>query len=119
MKYKTTKKNIRNSESKIISVGYCNLQNLLSVVQPFAYSSGTYGWACDYYTIPHEICVSTGYSPIGKEISYDFCRKYDKRAEQIRHNSYNWDGEVKPALDALLEEFSREIEKTYFTKKRR
>ena len=43
MKYKTTAKAIKEGYYKIISVGYCELQGLLSYKSPTAYASGYYG----------------------------------------------------------------------------
>lgn len=43
MKYRTTKKEIRNCGSSVYKVGYCNLQFLLRFNDPFAYSEGVFG----------------------------------------------------------------------------
>lgn len=40
MKYKTTAKELKEGYYKIISVGYCDLQSLLSYKSPIAYSKG-------------------------------------------------------------------------------
>lgn len=76
MKLKTTKKEIRQGYSKIIRVGYCDLQHLLTYRSPFAYSTRVEGWACDYYDV-NGVCISTGYSPIGQKVDYDIIKKYD------------------------------------------
>lgn len=61
MKCKTTAKAIRaNYGSRILSIGYCDAQALLRYETPFAYSSGVYGWNCDYYDIDG-VCIATGY----------------------------------------------------------
>ena len=85
MKFKTTKKNIRDGYYNIISVGYCELQSLLNYESPIAYSSGSYGWYCDYYDIDG-VCICTGYSPIGNQNSwadYDLVREYEKKAQDV------------------------------------
>lgn len=119
MKYRTTKKNIKETyKSRIICVGYCNLQNLLRATDPFAYSTRVEGWACDYYEIPREICISTGYDPIGKHVDYDLLRQYDEAAEKILRKYHIWD-EQKAKLNALLADFAGDIERLYFNKGRR
>lgn len=110
MKLKTTKKQVRNYYSKIYSIGYCQAQNLLEGVTPFAYSSGNYGWSCDYYEI-EDTCISTGYSPIGKSVDFDLLRKYDKKANEIRSN-YNIDYQKrKNKINKLLVKFINELNK--------
>lgn len=84
-KYKTTRKAMRESYKNIISVGYCDLQDLLRFQTPFAYSTRAEGWACDYYDIDG-VLISTGYSPINSKYTkstYDICRKYNKAAKKI------------------------------------
>ncbi len=108
MKVKTTKKSVKNAFINIYSIGYCNAQFLLQGVNPFAYSSGTYGWACDYYEI-EGICISTGYSSIGKDIDYNLVRKYDDKAMKILDN-YNLDYQKrKNKVNKLLLKFINEI----------
>ena len=53
MKLKTTKKQIKENTHKdnLIAIGYCSLHRLLKFKYPFAYSTGVYGWACDYYEL--------------------------------------------------------------------
>lgn len=85
MKLLVTKKDIKNSATKIIAIGYCEAQNLLKYKDPFAYSKGVYGWACDYYIFDN-IIISTGYSPIGDRIDYDLLKKYEEKAAKIDHN---------------------------------
>ena len=42
MKYKTTKKAIREMGDPVYCVGYCNLQHLLREFDPFAYSTNAF-----------------------------------------------------------------------------
>ena len=82
MKFKTTKKAIRENYFSILSIGYCAAQNLLYYENPIAYSAGVYGWACDYYYIDN-VLISTGYSPIqskGTNASYELITELDKKA---------------------------------------
>ena len=108
MKVKTTKKSVKNAFINVYSIGYCNAQNLLQGISPFAYSSGNYGWSCDYYEI-EGICISTGYNPIGENVNYDLVRKYDKKAKTILDN-YNIDYQKrKNKVNKLLTKFINEI----------
>jgi len=110
MKLKVTKKQIKNNYTKIYAIGYCNAQNLLEGVTPFAYSSGSSGWSCDYYEIDG-ICISTGYAPIGESVDFDLLRKYDKKAGEIRSN-YNVDYQkIKNKINKLLVKFINELNK--------
>lgn len=103
MKREVTKNEIRRTEDRILCVTYCGLQNLLSSENAFAYSTRVEGWACDYYHIPRNICVSTGYSPIGKHIDYNL----------ICSETWMWE-QRKPRLDALLADFAGDVERLYF-----
>ena len=105
MKLKASKKSIKENFNIIYSVGYCNLQYLLNYFTPFAYSVGVYGWSCDYYQF-NNICISTGYSPIGKELNYETIRKYNKLAKNLEGD---FEDRKKLAV-ALINEFLREVE---------
>tara|TARA_R110001606_G_scaffold398255_2_gene576857 strand:+ start:425 stop:757 length:333 start_codon:yes stop_codon:yes gene_type:complete len=108
MKVKTTKKSVKNSFCNIYSIGYCNAQNLLQGINPFAYSTGVYGWACDYYNI-EGVCVSTGYSPIGENINYELVNKYENKAKKILDN-YSIDYQKrKKRVNKLLIKLINEI----------
>jgi hypothetical protein len=111
MKYKTTKKEMKNRFNQIIKVGYENLQFLLKFVDPFAYSTRSEGWACDYYNI-NGVLISTGYAPMEskntKKHGYDFIREYDDKAREIACN-YNLSYEQqKDQVMKLLDEFIKE-----------
>lgn len=93
MKYKTTRKTIKERYDKIIEIGFCNAQYLLKYETPFAYSTRIEGWACDYYNIGG-VCVSTGYAPIGNKIDYEILKGYEQRARDIILN-INLDTETK------------------------
>lgn len=105
MKIKTTKKQIRQNANKILSIGYCAIQSLLHYTEPFAYSAGIYGWACDYYMIDR-VVLSAGYSPIGESVDYSLCSEYEQKARRIVYDNYEVDYETKKAqVSALLDEF--------------
>ena len=104
MKLKTTKKQINSNFNTILSIGYCDVQYLTYFKKPFAYSSGLYGWACDYYEIDN-ICLSTGYGPIGQSVDYKLLRNYEEKARSIVNN-YNIKWELKERkVNKLLCEF--------------
>lgn len=112
MKCRVTKKAVKENYIRVIQVGYCNLQNLLSCRQPFAYSTRLEGWACDYYDIGRGICVSEGYSPIskGEQVDYEIIKKYDDKAREIKGKYHNY-SDRKTRLDKLIDEFIDEINK--------
>jgi hypothetical protein len=103
MKIATTKKAINSNFGKIIKIGYCDAQNLLQYKSAFAYSHGVYGWACDYYQI-NNVCISTGYNPIGQSVDYKKICELEKQAEKITHDyNLSYEDRVKQC-DALLSE---------------
>lgn len=109
-KIKVTKKAIKESYNTILSIGYCNTQYLLKYENEYAYSTRAEGWACDYYVVGN-VCISTGYSPIGKSVNYDLTKKYEDQAREISCN-YNlkWE-EQKERIHELLVEFVNEATK--------
>jgi hypothetical protein len=106
MKIKTTKRAIKENYNLIISIGYCNLQSLLKYFQPFAYSTRTEGWACDYYNV-EGVIISTGYSPIGISVDYELVNKYEKEGMKLRYSNSTWAEKKERAME-LLNEFIKE-----------
>ena len=111
MKFKTTKKAIRDNYDFIISIGYCNLQRTLSHENPTAYSTRGDGWACDYYDLDG-FMICTGYSPIEskntKPLNYETTQKYELKAEKIIHdNRFNFE-KSKEDLRKLIDELIAE-----------
>lgn len=47
MKAKRTMRDIKSQYLTIIQVGYCDLQNMLCMDDPAAYTAGVYGWNAD------------------------------------------------------------------------
>ena len=82
MKVKVSKKEVAQNYSIILKVGYCSMQTLLNYKNAFAYSCGVYGWSCDYYEI-NNVCISTGYSPIGQSVDNAIVRIYEQRAQLL------------------------------------
>ena len=102
MKIKASKKEFKGLN--VLSVGYCKLQYLLSNKQPFAYSSGVYGWACDYYDLGN-IIISTGYSPTGKASNASTLQEYENNASKILYNSSIERDTKTKLLENLLNDF--------------
>ena len=103
MKTKTTNKEIKYNFSKIIKIGYCKAQYLLNYKNPFAYTCGIYGWNADFYEIGN-ICISTGYRPIGEKVDYNLLNELEKQAQNISCDC-NIDNETrKNKVNELLNE---------------
>ena len=101
-KIKATKTEMRHNY-KILSIGYCDMQYLLNYQNPVAYSSGSYGWSCDYYDIKG-IIISTGYSPISTKNmkdNYKLIREYEDKARELH---------TKEEINALLFELLTKLE---------
>ena len=101
MKSKVTKTAVKNSFNTILSVGYCDIQYLTYYKSPFAYSCGI---SCDYYEIDN-ICLCTGYNPMGSNVDYQLIKKCEIKAQKIV-TDYNikYDLKVKK-VNKLLTEF--------------
>ena len=98
-KIKATKKEMKQNY-KILGVGYCDLQYLLSYQKPVAYSSSRmYGWLCDYYNI-NGVIISTGYNYIdtkNMKDDYSLVKEYEQKARKL-----NTAKEVNKLLFELL-----------------
>ena len=112
MKYKATKKEIRENYANIICVPYCGLQALLRLENPHYYNSGTYGWNFDVYTIDPETVIVTGYRPFGNfRPEYEMTKEYERKAEAI-WEQYRWLTDydfVHDELRKLIAEFVKEV----------
>lgn len=103
MKLQTSKKQVLKRFYKVISIPYCEAQNLLNFHSPFAYSAGIYGWSCDYYQIGN-VCISTGYSPVGTPVNYDLLRELELKAEKLRGDCSIEYSDLCKQLDELITE---------------
>ena len=107
-KYKTSMKAIKENNSKVINIGYCAAQNLLRFNESTAYSSGTYGWNCNFHQIDKNTVIATGYR-VGKLVNYTIVEKYDNLAAEIISNkNISWD-DKKSQVNELLEKFIKEV----------
>lgn len=103
MKFRTTRKAVKENFYKVISVGYCALQNLLTYETPIAYTCGVYGWNADIYAFGN-VAIVTGYRPFGDDVDYKLCKEYEKRAESLRDLGRPY-AERKAEAEALVKEF--------------
>ncbi len=97
MKYKTTVKELKQGYYKIIGVGYCDLQSLLSYRNPVAYSKGIYGWNFDVYDIDG-VAIATGYRGMpskNSKVKYEWIKKFETDSQ----------GKTAEEKDALIKEF--------------
>lgn len=110
MKYKTTRKEVKNNYNNLICVSYCNLQTMLTYKAPIAYATRAEGWAFDVYELPGNNAIITGYAPFGNiKTNYDICQKYEKKARQIINRNYKkWQSRER-ALNKLIEQFTKEM----------
>jgi hypothetical protein len=65
MKYHTTKKAIMHNYYVCVSVPYCDLQDVTSILDAESYTDGVYGWNADIYRIDGNTALVTGYRPFG------------------------------------------------------
>jgi hypothetical protein len=107
LKFKATKKQMRDNYNTIISIGYCDAQYLLHFENEIAYSTRTEGWACDYYDIDG-VLISTGYAPLSDRNTkkdYHTIRHYEEQARDIVGNYSIPYEEQKTQVKALLNDF--------------
>jgi hypothetical protein len=62
MKFKTTRKAIvaGSNPLKLLAIGYCGAQYILTGLAPVAYTAGVYGWNYDVYEVGG-FTICTGY----------------------------------------------------------
>ena len=114
MKFKVTRKEMRNNYHYVIGIGYCAAQFLLKYESPIAYSTRVEGWACDYYDIDG-VLISTGYAPLESKntnIDYVTIRDYDNKARKIAHDYSLTYEEQERQVKALLKELIEKAKKS-------
>lgn len=108
VKVLVTKKSVRQFGMPVLSIPYCKLDSLLKYEEPFAYSSGVYGWSCDYYQVTvhgkDDVIISTGYRPTGKVLELDLIQKYNNQGRKVIDKHLPSE-EERDALRDILEEF--------------
>ena len=80
---------------KIVTVGACELQDLLSGVDPIGYNAGNYGWNYDVYVIG-DVCILTGYRVPDKYPRAAKAKEYKRKAYKIANSRM-------PSLDIISE----------------
>lgn len=105
MKAKVTKKQVMSYNSKVLEVGYCGLQSLLSRFSPQYYTCGVYGWNADIYEIEN-MCICTGYRPFGNiKFGYKELDRVNKEYEVMKEKNLPYEeetNEVKKLLKSLF-----------------
>lgn len=108
MKAQVTKKQIKENFNTILSIGYCDAQYLLYCKNPFAYSAGINGWSCDYYQIDN-VCISTGYAPIGTPVNYSLLKELEGKAGKIVHDYKLSYSDKEKQLNELIKELINSV----------
>lgn len=107
MKYKTTRKRVMEIIPTVISVGYCDLQALLSYEEPAAFTAGTYGWNADVYNFGYAAIV-TGYRPFGNvKPDYELVQRYEQEAKCLISTN-RCDTKKKELLHEMITAFIKE-----------
>lgn len=107
MKFQTTRKRVMETIPTVISVGYCNLQELLSYEEPAAYTAGIYGWNADVYNFGYAAIV-TGYRPFGNvKPDYELVHRYERAASDITYTNRS-DTKKKELLHEMITAFIKE-----------
>ena len=108
MKFKTTRKAIKENSRIILEVGYCDLCHLLRYRDADAYTCGVYGWNADIHMFGN-VTVVTGYRPFGNYSNYDLVEEYEQKADKIA-TDYQVDWETrKNEVSKLLDEFVNKV----------
>lgn len=101
---KITAKEVKATHVNVIQVGYCELGNLLTFKQPYAYTSGVYGWNADVYSYGTTAIV-TGYRPFGKKVNPGTYKTYETMAGLVMADkNLSWE-EKEVKVTGLLEDF--------------
>lgn len=106
MKPQVTRKSIKQSYPRVLSIGYCELQNLLRHEPPRAYTAGVNGWNADVYEFGGTAIV-TGYRPFGDPVSRELIERYETAARKVHDGGLPYE-ETKERLHALAREFVRD-----------
>jgi hypothetical protein len=107
MKAKTTKKEINSRFRNVLNIDADEMNSLLYFNPAFAYSTRVEGWACDYYEIGN-ICLSSGYSPIGKHASRDLQKSFDIKAKKVLQSTFFKTETKQKKINALLLQFAEQ-----------
>lgn len=103
MKYKANQRELKK-RMRCLSLGYCDHQKVFRLLEPNAYTCGTYGWNADIYEVGGNFAIVTGYRPFGDarfnlteyELDEIESIEQDYLMGNIRHGER--DGKVKDVL---------------------
>ena len=104
MKIKVTRKQLQAWSKKVVAIGYCGAQYLLSQETPIGYNAGVYGHNYNAYYVDGVI-ITTGYRPIGEHVDYDLLQEYETRAEKVLSSN------VSPFLQDIYDEKVAEVQR--------
>lgn len=109
MKFKTTKREMMQT-CQCVRLGYCEAQFILRVVDPQAYTCGTYGWNADVYLYGSKAIV-TGYRPFGREpkLSYEEIKRRDNEASMVMSDATIPYDKRREILDRIYSKFMKEV----------
>ena len=107
MKIKITRNQLKNHYAHIISIPYCELQNLLSYEDATFYNAVVYGWNYSVYPV-NENCIVTGYRPFGISVAREIITTYEAKAKEIKQSKLTY-SDTKAALHDLLVSFMQEV----------
>ena len=106
VKTQITKKAILNGFPKVIAIGYCGAQFLLTYknAQYYTYSN-MYGWRADVYIISDDIAIVTGYAPFGNiRPNYDLVNEFENKARLAFDNIRHYE-DRRDVVNSYLNEF--------------
>ena len=106
---KVTRGYINNHYNKVYAVSYCGAQAFLSPLSRFGYNAGKYGWNYDAYDMGNDICITTGYRPIGEHVDVDKLRLYEQSAERILYDRNKEWQTKQDEINTLLSKFISEV----------
>ena len=109
MRTKVTKKEINNRFKYVLNVDFDEIPNLLFFNPSHYYATRAEGWACDFYEISNDICLSSGYAPTGKYISRETQKKYELRAKKIIQSKTFKRETKQKKIESLILEFTNEV----------
>lgn len=108
MKNRTTAKEVKRYYGYVISVPYCDLQDLLNNLDATAYTCGVYGWNSDIYECGG-VAISTGYRPVsGIHPNRETTAKFNRKAASLRKRCKSWEA-IQRTMNRLLREFVNEV----------
>ena len=107
--FKVNRNVIKRGSDNIISLGYCELNSLLSFFNKLGYNSGVYGWNYDAYSFHSydngRVVIVTGYRPLaGVRPSMELVKKYEEKTKKLRcDNSLSWEKKNDTAKIMVLD----------------